>query len=118
MRCLPPRRASRTPDNSMLDRHHRHGVEVSPHCARRGFRMSNLPVAELELDPNESGVDLDLELDGQPESNSATVAAPTEPVCEKCQTPFKGSQEWCKRCGWYPRLRTHVELDPWEREDL
>jgi hypothetical protein len=80
--------------------------------------MSNLPVAELELDPNESGVDMDLMVDGQPNTNSATVEAPAEPVCEKCQTPFKGKQEWCKRCGWYPRLRTHVELDAWDREDL
>jgi hypothetical protein len=80
--------------------------------------MSDLPVAELELDQNKSGVDDDLACNGQSALKSGTVEAPTGPVCEKCQTPFKGKQEWCKRCGWYPRLRTQVELDPWDREDV
>jgi hypothetical protein len=40
------------------------------------------------------------------------------PACEKCHTPLTGKQGWCRRCGWYPRIGTFVELDPWDREDL
>jgi hypothetical protein len=40
------------------------------------------------------------------------------PACEKCHTLLTGKQGWCRRCGWYPRLGTFVELDPWDREDL
>jgi hypothetical protein len=39
-------------------------------------------------------------------------------VCEKCESMNDGKQEWCRRCGWYPRLKRHVELDPWDREDV
>ncbi|MCC7085754.1 MAG: hypothetical protein IT427_12195 [Pirellulales bacterium] len=42
----------------------------------------------------------------------------SESACEKCETPRTGGQGWCRRCGWYPRLATFVELDPWDREDL
>jgi ATP dependent DNA ligase C terminal region len=44
--------------------------------------------------------------------------AQQEAVCEKCETTADGRQEWCRRCGWYPRLKRHVELDPWDREDV
>ena len=43
--------------------------------------------------------------------------AQTGVICEKCETAIDGRQEWCHRCGWYPRLKRHVELDPWDRED-
>jgi hypothetical protein len=46
-----------------------------------------------------------------------SVAQP-EVVCEKCETAADGKQEWCRRCGWYPRLKRHVELDPWDREEV
>src|SRR5262245_57851612 len=39
-------------------------------------------------------------------------------VCEKCETPSQGPQDWCLRCGWHPRLKRHIELDPWDREDV
>src|SRR5262245_14704554 len=32
------------------------------------------------------------------------------PACEKCHTPLTGKQGWCRRCGWYPRIGTFVEL--------
>jgi ATP dependent DNA ligase C terminal region len=44
--------------------------------------------------------------------------AQQEAVCEKCETAADGRQEWCRRCGWYPRLKRHVELDPWDCEDV
>jgi ATP dependent DNA ligase C terminal region len=43
--------------------------------------------------------------------------AQTGVICEKCETAIDGRQEWCPRCGWYPRLKRHVELDPWDREN-
>jgi hypothetical protein len=51
------------------------------------------------------------------EETSEAVDAPAEPACEKCHTRLVGKQGWCRRCGWYPRLATFVELDPWDRVD-
>jgi hypothetical protein len=85
-------------------------------------------LAELDSDlpskANDSDSNIALEpSDGEAAgSDSATTSseAPvsTAPACEKCRTPLTGKQGWCRRCGWYPRLRTFVELDPWDREDL
>jgi hypothetical protein len=95
---------------------------------------------EVRAVPSPELTDFDAELgpfelpgtDGRP--SVATIAEPADqsgsaagseqgktaegPACEKCHTPLTGKQGWCRRCGWYPRLGTFVELDPWDREDL
>ncbi|TWT94091.1 hypothetical protein Pla108_38030 [Botrimarina colliarenosi] len=47
-----------------------------------------------------------------PETGTATIVAPVEsagPTCEKCGLPSKTAA--CPRCGWYPSLGIHVEID-------
>jgi hypothetical protein len=77
--------------------------------------LANLPEADDQL----SVATLEEPVDPK-ESNGPTaeVRGNDAPACEKCQTTLSGKQGWCRRCGWYPRLGTFVELDPWDREDL
>src|SRR4051812_27485197 len=81
--------------------------------------MSDAQLAEIELKDELN------ELQEEPTQTSDVAGAAAKPpnapvvaVCEKCTTPLTGKQGWCRRCGWYPRLQTHVELDAWDREDL
>ena len=48
----------------------------------------------------------------------AAPALPTGPLgepCVHCGTPMKKGQAWCLRCGYYPILKTFVELDESEK---
>jgi len=37
--------------------------------------------------------------------------------CEKCGAPGQDTKEgWCRRCGYYGRLNTYIEVDPWDSE--
>ncbi len=91
--------------------------------------MSSASLTELESEPNSAvsapcvsevsepvlGADvLETPAESLPQSPAGLEAS----LCEKCETPRVGKQGWCRRCGWYPRLGTFVELDPWDREDI
>ncbi len=80
--------------------------------------MADSQLADLEPPDALAALEQHLtETDAESASNCVLPAEPTVPSCDKCQTPLSGKQGWCRRCGWYPLLRTHVELDPWDRED-
>lgn len=84
-----------------------------------------MPAEIAEFDPDlpsdvQEG-DAGLDVVGTPAGDKTLASQQpdaTQPTCEKCKTPLTGKQGWCRRCGWYPRLGTFVELDPWDREDL
>ncbi len=46
---------------------------------------------------------------------NAVTAAALGPPCVHCGTPVKKGQAWCLRCGYYPVLKTFVELDESEK---
>jgi hypothetical protein len=43
---------------------------------------------------------------------SPDVAEYAGPRCEHCEAPIATGQTFCKRCGFYPTLKTFVEVDP------
>ena len=48
-----------------------------------------------------------------PMVNAEQPSPVTVDGCVKCSTPRDPKIGWCPRCGYYPMLGTHVEVDPW-----
>ncbi len=69
----------------------------------------DLAVLTPPLADQESSSELDLA--------EAVLAASTDaqihsgPVCEHCEAPLATGQTFCRRCGFYPTLKTFVEVD-------
>jgi len=88
-----------SPDESQHESDLAEPLEVGDHLADSG-------AVRNRSEPGESGQPCCGQLD-----------AGDEPCCPKCL--MKGqdtSRAWCRRCGYYGKLGTYIDLDPEERE--
>jgi hypothetical protein len=45
------------------------------------------------------------------------IATPSGAECSNCQAGMAPGQTFCRRCGYYPALKTFVEVQPWEADE-
>jgi hypothetical protein len=86
-----------------------------------GVGLAEPPLAAIGAQPTEAP-SINPAIDGSAGATTAPApkpaAAPTVPIgepCVHCGTPMKKGQAWCLRCGYYPVLKTFVELDESEK---
>ena len=69
-------------------------------------------VALLTPPLQEEGSTLQDDAAETPPNGAAKPGEHTGARCENCEAPMATGQTFCKRCGFYPTLKTFVEVDP------
>jgi len=87
---------------------------VSFDCFDCGVAAVAEPAVDDELDRTEAPTE---PAGDTKASSTGPTASDSSATCTNCQAAMATGHTYCRRCGYYPTLKTFVEVQPWERAE-